>query len=118
MIEFNKNYTMASDIFIKQLLDQDIKVDLILTDPPYNINKDFGNESDCLSLEDFLKITKKRVGNYKKILKDNGSIIWFGIHNYIGLIQGIMYQEGLFYRRMNIWFYENGFSRNVRTPLA
>lgn len=118
MIEFNKNYTMNSDIFTNELIKENIKVDLILTDPPYNINKDFGNKSDCLSIEEFLKITQERINKYKKILKDNGSIIWFGIHNYIGLVQNIMYQEGLYYRRMNIWFYENGFSRNVRTPLA
>jgi DNA modification methylase len=29
-----------------------------------------------------------------------------------------MYEEGLFYRRMNIWFYENGFSRLKREPLT
>lgn len=118
MIEFNKNYNIDSDIFIEKLIDENIKFDLILTDPPYNIHKDFGNKSDCLSLEDFLNITQKRIHIYKKILKNDGSIIWFGIHDYIGLIQTIMYQEGLFYRRMNIWFYENGFSRNKRTPLA
>lgn len=118
MIEFNKNYTMDSDVFIDKLIKENVKVDLILTDPPYNINKDFGNKSDCLTLEEFLKITQKRVKKYKSLLKEDGSIIWFGIHNYIGLIQSIMYQEGLYYRRMNIWFYENGFSRNVKTPLA
>ena len=26
-----------------KLIEQGIKVDMILTDPPYNINKDFGN---------------------------------------------------------------------------
>ena len=46
MIEFNKNYTMNSDVMIDKLIKENVKVDLILTDPPYNINKDFGNESD------------------------------------------------------------------------
>lgn len=48
-----------SDLLLKEMLDQNISVDLILTDPPYNLNKDFGNDSDKLSLDEFLLITKK-----------------------------------------------------------
>ena len=29
-----------SDILLKEMLSNNIKVDLILTDPPYNLNKD------------------------------------------------------------------------------
>lgn len=118
MIEFNKNYNADSDELALKLLEDNITFDLILTDPPYNLNKDFGNNSDSLPLDEFLTITEKRINIYKNLLKDQGSIIWFGIHNYIGYIQVIMYNLGLFYRRMNIWFYENGFSRNTTSPLA
>lgn len=117
-IEFNKNYVGDSDKIVKEFLKQGIKFDLILTDPPYNLNKDFGNDSDCLPLNDFIKITKKRMKVYKEILENYGSIIWFGIHKYIGYIQVIMYETGLFYRTMNIWYYENGFSRNRTSPLG
>lgn len=105
-----------SDVILNELIKQDIKYDLILTDPPYKLNKDFGNDSDKLPLEDFLDITRSRIESCKKLLTPTGSIIWFGIHHYIGFIQGIMYESGLFYRRMNIWHYENGFSRSKRTP--
>lgn len=118
MIEFNKNYVGDSDKIVKDLIKQEIKFDLILTDPPYNLNKDFGNNSDCLSLKDFLKVTKKRVNLYKDVLNDYGSLIWFGIHKYIGYIQVIMYEAGLYYRTMNIWYYKNGFSRNKTSPLG
>lgn len=118
MLEFNKNYVANSDEFNQILKEENIKFDLILTDPPYNINKDFGNKTDCLSIEDFKNITEKRINIYKQLLKEDGSIVWFGIHNYIGFIQSIMYDAGLYYRRMNIWYYENGFSRNTTTPLA
>lgn len=117
-IEFNKNYVGDSDKIVKEFLKQGVKFDLILTDPPYNLNKDFGNNSDCLPLDDFLKVTKRRMKNYKEILEDYGSIVWFGIHKYIGYIQVIMYETGLFYRTMNIWYYENGFSRNRTSPLG
>lgn len=115
---YNKIINGDSDEILSELINNDEKFDLILTDPPYNINKDFGNKTDSLPFEEFLKLTQNRIEKCSKLLKPKGSIIWFGIHDYIGHIQVIMYNVGLFYRRMNIWHYENGFSRNVRTPLA
>lgn len=107
-----------SDKILSQMRDAGVKVDLILTDPPYNLNKDFGNSSDNLPLELFLETTKKRLTVCKDLLNDDGSIVWFGIHHYIGFIQSIMYEIGLHYRRMNIWYYENGFSRSTKTPMT
>lgn len=108
----------SCDIVMQELIKDGVKADLILTDPPYNLNKDFGNDSDKLEIVDFLDITKVRVDMCKQLLKPHGSLIWFGIHHYIGFIQTIMYNAGLFYRRMNIWYYENGFSRSSKAPLA
>lgn len=105
-----------SDVYLDILIDNNIKYDLILTDPPYNINKDFGNKSDCLSVDEFAKITYERVCKLKKLLTPIGSILWFGIHNYICYVQIAMYNAGLYYRRMNIWHYKNGFSRSKKEP--
>ena len=105
-----------SDIILDELIERGIKYDLILTDPPYNLNKDFGNDSDKLSLEDFIVITKERVEKLKRILTPQGSIVWFCIHDYVGYIQIAMYEAGLYYRRLNIWHYENGFSRSKKEP--
>ncbi|RHS87893.1 site-specific DNA-methyltransferase [Clostridium sp. AM42-36] len=105
-----------SDFILDELIKKGVKYDLILTDPPYNINKDFGNTSDRLTIDEFRKITQLRVQKLKKLLTPTGSIIWFGIHNYICYVQIAMYDAGLFYRRMNIWHYENGFSRSKKEP--
>jgi DNA modification methylase len=107
-----------SDLLLQQMLNDGTKVDLVLTDPPYNLKKDFGNNSDKLSLADFLTITKKRIELCRDLLLPNGSIIWFGIHHYIGFIQAMMYDVGLYYRRMNIWYYENGFSHVKTSPVT
>lgn len=116
MIEWNKIYCVDSDKKMKDLVNEGIKFDLVLTDPPYNINKDFGNGSDSLPFDDFLEINKKRIDTISKLLTSNGSLIWFGIHNYIGYMQTMMYNAGLSYRRMNIWHYLNGFSRSKKAP--
>lgn len=117
-IEFNKIYKANSDLLLKEMIDKRLKFDLILTDPPYNLKKDFGNDSDKLSLDNFLEVTKQRLMLCSQLLDENASIIWFGTHHYIGFIQSIMYEIGLKYRRMNIWYYENGFSRTKKAPLT
>ncbi len=104
------------DYVLDALIESGRTFDLILTDPPYNVGKDFGNDSDKLPLSVFLKQTEQRVQKLSKLLSPHGSIVWFGIHDYIGFIQVIMYNVGLHYRRLNIWHYENGFSRSKKEP--
>lgn len=105
-----------SDKILDNLISLGIKYDLVLTDPPYNIFKDFGNNSDCLPFDEFLEVTAQRLSKLKQLLTPNGSVIWFGIHDYIGFVQVIMHKLGLYYRRLNIWYYQNGFSRSKKEP--
>lgn len=115
---FNRTYNGDCDKLLPILLAEGYRFDLVLTDPPYNIGKDFGNDSDKLELSKFLEITRKRISLCNELLTENGSIVWFGIHRYIGFIQTIMYEAGLHYRRMIIWHYENGFSRFKKEPAS
>lgn len=112
------NINGNSDKILTEFIKKGFKYDLILTDPPYNINKDFGNDSDCLSVDEFIRVTEERVDKLKQLLNPYGSIIWFGIHDYICYVQIAMYKAGLHYRRMNIWHYENGFSHSKKEPAA
>ncbi|HEM2825816.1 TPA: site-specific DNA-methyltransferase [Streptococcus suis] len=114
--EYNRPYQGDSDILMDHMIKSGIKFDLILTDPPYNLNKDFGNSSDSLSLDEFISINRSRIKKCNMLLDSKGSILWFGIHKYIGFLQVMMYEEGLFYRGMNIWNYDNGFSRSKKVP--
>ncbi len=107
-----------SDRLLPDMVRKGLAFDLILTDPPYNIGKDFGNTSDKLELNAFLTASQERIELCYQLLKPEGSLVWFGIHRYIGFLQTAMYMSGLFYRRMNIWFYENGFSRTTKEPLT
>lgn len=114
--KFNCVYNGNSDEILPKMIEDGVKFDLILTDPPYNLNKDFGNDSDKLSIEEFIKVNKKRVEYCNQLLDKQGSIVWFGIHHYICYIQCMMYEVGLYYKRTNIWYYENGFSRSKKVP--
>ena len=37
----------------------DKSVQLIIADPPYNLNKDYGNNSDCLEFDDYMDFSRK-----------------------------------------------------------
>lgn len=104
------------DKILPELLESGCKYDLILTDPPYNVGKDFGNNSDNLPLDTFLSQMYKRLDILSNLLTPHGSIIWFGIHDYICYFHVYMSKIGLYYRRMNIWHYQNGFSRSIKSP--
>lgn len=105
-------------LVLDELIAQGIKYDLILTDPPYNIGKDFGNDSDRLPLGLYLKSMYGVIDKLSLLLTDFGSLVWFSIHDYVGYFQVHMYEAGLSYRRMNIWHYLNGFSRSANVPTA
>ena len=55
----------------------DKSIDLILTDPPYNLGKDYGNTSDQQSVEDYLAWTETWIDAALPKLKDNGSLYIF-----------------------------------------
>jgi len=58
---------------MKRMADK--SVDLILTDPPYNLKKDFAN--DNLSEEDFISFLLPIFNEFARIIKDKHSVIIF-----------------------------------------
>jgi len=88
-----------------------------LTDPPYNISKNFGNNTDNMDLDEFLVGMDERFNLMSQLLTNNGSIICFCIHHFVGDIQ-ILMRKYLQQRRMMIWYYENGMSRQTKEPVT
>ena len=116
-IDWNTIYQGDNLTALQKLVEQGFKFNLILTDPPYNIGKKFGNDSDCLSLEEFLLRLDERLKIMKELLSPNGSIILFCTHLYIGDVQMLL-RKYFFQRRMQIWYYENGMSRQTHEPVT
>lgn len=105
-----------SDLICKELLEGGMKFDLILTDPPYNVGKNFGNKEDRKSPEEYYSLMKERMSIYAKLLTDNGSIVSFSGKPCFCYIQMAMYEAGLHYRHLSVWQYDNGTSRSVNEP--
>ena len=92
-------------------------VDLVIADPPYNLDKDFGPWKERDHREDWLLWSKRWLNECKRVLKWGGSIFVHGIHHHLCWLQCHLYEIGMSYRRQIIWHYENGFS-GYRNTLA
>lgn len=61
-------------------------VDLIVADPPYNLNKDYWNDSDSKSFEEYIDFTKARIKEAHRVLKPTWTIyifMWFRFISYL-----------------------------------
>lgn len=71
-MEINKIYNMDCLEYMKTLPNECI--DLIIADVPYNIGKNYGNNSDKQDKEVYIKNLKLWIGEFDRILKFNGSL--------------------------------------------
>jgi len=78
---------------------------IILADPPYNIGKDFGNDSDKQPIEEYLLWCERWIQECIRILKPNGTMFVYGFSETLALILSkIPYH---IQRRWIIWHYTN-----------
>lgn len=117
MLEKNKIYIGNCIELLKSLEDE--SVDLIIADPPYNLKKDFGNDSDkWADKKDWVEWSKKWIKECHRVLKPTGAIFIYGIHRYLCYIQCYLYELGLNYGRQFIWHYENNWSQYTKSPAS
>lgn len=91
-----------------KLIDSN-SVDLIIADPPYNVGKDYGNDSDSQDFDDYMAFTKQWLMECHRVLKNDGTIYVFIGFRYISYLFKIM-EEDL---KMNFvnwisWHYTQG----------
>ena len=65
----------------------DNSVDIIICDPPYNIGKDFGNDSDKQSMDDYLKWCDQWIAECIRILKADGTLFIYGFSEILAFIR-------------------------------
>ena len=83
---------------------------LIVADPPYNLNKDFGPWKETERKSEWREWTRTWLVQAHRVLSDDGNIFVYGIHHHLCWVQCMMYELGFVYRRQIIWNYENGFA--------
>ena len=78
-------------------------VNLIIADPPYNLNKDFGIWKESDMRPTWKQWSRQWLSVAHRVLSDQGNIFVYGIHHHQCWIQCIMYDLGYLYRRQVIW---------------
>jgi site-specific DNA-methyltransferase (adenine-specific) len=78
---------------------------IIIADPPYNIGKDFGNDSDKQPLDEYLIWCEIWIKECLRILKPNGTMFIYGFSENLALILSkVPYNIN---RRWIVWHYTN-----------
>lgn len=91
-------------INILPTLDAD-SAQIIIADPPYNIGKDFGNDSDKQPMDEYLLWCEKWINECLRILKPNGTMFIYGFSEILALILSkVPYNIN---RRWIVWHYTN-----------
>ena len=90
----------------------DKSINLIVTDPPYNLNKNYGNNSDNLEFDEYLDFSKRWLNEASRVLTDNGSIYVFMGVRYISYIYTILENDiGMYFNSWITWFYTQGIGK-------
>jgi site-specific DNA-methyltransferase (adenine-specific) len=62
-------------------------VDIIICDPPYNIGKDFGNDSDKQDMNTYLQWCDQWIAECLRILKPNGTLYIYGFSETLAFVR-------------------------------
>lgn len=91
---------------------EDGSVALIISDPPYNLGKDYGNGSDQFDFDEYIEFSRSWLCEACRILKPGGSIYVFMGMRYIAYVYALMEREfGLSFRSWITWFYTQGLGK-------
>lgn len=94
-----------------QHLDSE-SVDLIIADPPYNVGKNYGNNTDNMSFDDYLDFSERWLSACHRVLKPGGTMYVFAGVKYISYVFQILEVE----LKMNFinwisWHYTQGIGK-------
>lgn len=104
--------TICGDAVTEMKKFPDASIRLIASDPPYNLNKDYGNNQDSLKFRDYLEFSRAWLNEAKRVLTDDGSIYVFMGMRYISYVYMILEQElGLYFNSWVTWHYTQGIGK-------
>jgi len=110
----------STDPKVIEKLSKEKTVDMIYSDPPYNISLDYnkgiggkgkygGQTNDNKSEAEYLEFLKKTLQNGLSISKADCHIFYWNDENHVGLIQDLFKKIGIDNKRTCLWI-KNGFS--------
>lgn len=122
LINLGKHRLICGDSTDPQVLEKllgGIKIDMIYTDPPYNLKYDYQkglgkkNKYDCeavedsRSLADYQNFLEATLGNALPHLQNDAHIFYYCDQNYVGIVQAMYRKFGIKNRRTCLWIKNN-----------
>jgi site-specific DNA-methyltransferase (adenine-specific) len=87
-------------------------MDLIVADPPYNLGKNYGNNSDSREFGDYMDFTRDWTTECQRILKPTGTIYVFMGFRFISWLYQILEKDRqLFFVNWICWHYTQGIGK-------
>ena len=84
-LELNKIYNEDCISGMKKIINE--SVNIIICDPPYNIGKDFGNNSDKQKMDEYLLWCDNWIAECLRILKPHGTLYIYGFSEILAFIR-------------------------------
>ena len=82
----------------------DLRFDVVIADPPYNIGKDFGNNKDSMPIDKYISWTKEWLSVCKDSLSEQGIIYVYGFPE---ILAHVATSHPLSCQRWLVWHYTN-----------
>ena len=101
-MKYNTIYNQDCIEGISKLADSCI--DIIIADPPYNIGKDFGNDSDKMNFKEYVSWCKLWIAQCQRVLKPTGTMFIYGFDE---ILAHLSVQLPINKQRWLTWYYTN-----------
>jgi len=99
-----KNQVLKMDCIEGMMTMPDNSIDTIIADPPYNIGKDFGNDSDKQEMQQYLVWSQEWIAEAYRVLKDGGSMFIYGFSEILAhIFVSIPHEQ----KKWLVWHYTN-----------
>lgn len=111
-LKMNKIEIINKDAIISLRELRSESVDLIVADPPYNLGKDYGNDSDRKEFDEYLAFSKEWLSEAHRALKKTGTIYVFMGVRFISYLYNIMERDlGFQFNSWICWHYTQGMGK-------
>ena len=90
----------------------DLSIDLIIADPPYNLGKNYGNNHDLKGFNEYVMFTKGWLSEAKRVLKSTGTMYVFMGVRFVSYLYDILDRElEMYFNSWITWHYTQGLGK-------
>jgi len=87
-------------------------VDVVIADPPYNLGKDYGNNTDQKTFDEYIDFSREWIREAHRVLKSTGTIYVFMGVRFISYLYSILEKEYNFvFNSWITWHYTQGLGK-------